>query len=89
MVKHIVVERFGKCLIESDRNNVITVLSDADIQLAIEGIMPDTVGTTGQGISTCHRLVCKNLLHLIEIFFHGDRLILKLKFLFACIEVSS
>ena len=57
MVKHIVVDRFGKCLLESDRNNAINVLSDADIRLAIEAIVRDTVGTTDQGLSTCHRLV--------------------------------
>ena len=45
MVKHIVVERFGKCLLESDRNNAITVLSDADIQIAVEAIVRDTIGT--------------------------------------------
>ena len=77
-------------MLKSDRNNAITVLSDADIQLAVEAIVRDTIGTADEGLSTYHRLVCKNLLHLIEIFFfHGDRLILKLKFLFACIEVSS
>ena len=57
MVKNIVVERFGKCLLESDRNNAITVPSDADIQLAVEALMRDTVGTANQGLSTCHRLV--------------------------------
>lgn len=81
-------ERFGECLLELTGNDAITVMDDSNISLAIEVVLLDATGTTGESPTTCHRLVLKNILYLTEIFY-GDRLFLNLNFLFVCSEASS
>ncbi|XP_041005395.1 aldehyde dehydrogenase family 7 member A1 [Juglans microcarpa x Juglans regia] len=56
MVQQIVIERFGKCLLELSGNNAIIVMDDADIKLAVRSILFAAVGTAGQRCTTCRRL---------------------------------
>src|SRR5262245_11735990 len=51
-----VAQRFGRSLLELGGNNAITVLADADLDLAVRGIVFGAVGTAGQRCTTTRRL---------------------------------
>jgi aldehyde dehydrogenase (NAD+) len=51
-----VAERFGKSILELGGNNAITVLDDADLDLAVRAITFGAVGTAGQRCTTTRRL---------------------------------
>eukprot|EP00049_Salpingoeca_infusionum_P012027 m.213455 g.213455 ORF g.213455 m.213455 type:complete len:530 (-) comp15083_c2_seq12:158-1747(-) len=50
-------ERFGKCLLELGGNNAITIMDDADLDMAIRSVLFASVGTAGQRCTTCRRLL--------------------------------
>jgi aldehyde dehydrogenase (NAD+) len=52
-----VAQRFGRSLLELGGNNAITVLADADLGLAVRGIVFGAVGTAGQRCTTTRRLL--------------------------------
>jgi aldehyde dehydrogenase (NAD+) len=52
----IVAERLGRCLLELGGNNAIIVEQDADLDLALRGILFGAVGTAGQRCTTTRRL---------------------------------
>jgi aldehyde dehydrogenase (NAD+) len=51
-----VAGRLGRSLLELGGNNAITVLADADLELAVRGIAFGAVGTAGQRCTTTRRL---------------------------------
>ncbi|MGE3172640.1 MAG: aldehyde dehydrogenase family protein [Planctomycetota bacterium] len=52
-----VAQRFGRSLLELGGNNAITVLADADLDLAVRGTVFGAVGTAGQRCTTTRRLL--------------------------------
>ncbi|MDA1232212.1 MAG: aldehyde dehydrogenase family protein, partial [Planctomycetota bacterium] len=56
-VAEVVGHRMGKTLLELGGNNAIIVEADADIELAIRGILFGAVGTAGQRCTTTRRLL--------------------------------
>jgi aldehyde dehydrogenase (NAD+) len=52
-----VAQRFGRTLLELGGNNAIVVLDDADLGLAVRGIVFGAVGTAGQRCTTTRRLL--------------------------------
>jgi aldehyde dehydrogenase (NAD+) len=52
-----VAQRFGRTLLELGGNNAIVVLDDADLDLAVRGIVFGAVGTAGQRCTTTRRLL--------------------------------
>jgi aldehyde dehydrogenase (NAD+) len=52
-----VAQRFGRSLLELGGNNAIVVLDDADLNLAVRGIVFGAVGTAGQRCTTTRRLL--------------------------------
>jgi aldehyde dehydrogenase (NAD+) len=52
-----VAQRFGRSLLELGGNNAIVVLADADLDLAVRGIVFGAVGTAGQRCTTTRRLL--------------------------------
>ena len=52
-----VAARMGKSLLELGGNNAIIVLDDADIELALRGVLFGSVGTAGQRCTTTRRLL--------------------------------
>jgi aldehyde dehydrogenase (NAD+) len=52
-----VAKRFGRSLLELGGNNAILVLEDADLDLAVRGIVFGAVGTAGQRCTTTRRLL--------------------------------
>jgi aldehyde dehydrogenase (NAD+) len=60
MGKHIaevVAPRFGRTILELGGNNAITVLDDADLDLAVRAVTFAAVGTAGQRCTTLRRLI--------------------------------
>jgi aldehyde dehydrogenase (NAD+) len=55
-VNQVVAGRLGRCLLELGGNNGIIVAPDADLELALRGIVFGAVGTTGQRCTTTRRL---------------------------------
>ena len=53
-----VAGRLGKCLLELGGNNAIVLMPDADMDLALRGIVFGAVGTAGQRCTTTRRLLC-------------------------------
>ncbi len=51
-----VARRFGRTLLELGGNNAIVVLDDADLELALRGILFGAVGTAGQRCTTTRRV---------------------------------
>ncbi|KXS12040.1 Aldedh-domain-containing protein [Gonapodya prolifera JEL478] len=49
-------ERFGRVLLELGGNNACIVMDDANIELAVRGILFSAVGTSGQRCTTTRRL---------------------------------
>ena len=52
-----VAQRFGRSLLELGGNNAIVVMDDADLSLAVRGIVFGAVGTAGQRCTTTRRLL--------------------------------
>ena len=52
-----VAQRFGRSLLELGGNNAIIVMDDADLSLAVRGIVFGAVGTAGQRCTTTRRLL--------------------------------
>ncbi len=52
-----VAQRFGRTLLELGGNNAIVVMDDADLNLAVRGIVFGAVGTAGQRCTTTRRLL--------------------------------
>lgn len=51
-----VAERFGRSILELGGNNAIILMDDADLDMAIPGIVFGSVGTAGQRCTTTRRL---------------------------------
>jgi aldehyde dehydrogenase (NAD+) len=56
-VGKVVAERLGRSLLELGGNNAIIVMPDADLDLAVRGIVFGAVGTAGQRCTTTRRLL--------------------------------
>lgn len=56
IVNQKVAKRFGRSILELGGNNAITVLEDADIEMALRGVVFGAVGTAGQRCTSCRRL---------------------------------
>jgi aldehyde dehydrogenase (NAD+) len=52
-----VAERFGKCILELGGNNAIIITPDADLSLALTGVVFGAVGTCGQRCTSTRRLI--------------------------------
>lgn len=59
----VVQERFGRSLLELGGNNAIIVMEDADLDLAIRGVLFAAVGTCGQRCTTTRRLFLHEKIH--------------------------
>ena len=57
-VGEVVGGRLGRCLLELGGNNAIVLMPDADMELAIRGVLFGAVGTAGQRCTTTRRLLC-------------------------------
>jgi aldehyde dehydrogenase (NAD+) len=55
-VGEVVARRMGRCLLELGGNNAIVVTGDADLDLALRGIVFGAVGTAGQRCTTTRRV---------------------------------
>ncbi len=53
-----VAARLGRCLLELGGNNAIILMPDADMDLAMRGIVFGAVGTAGQRCTSTRRLLC-------------------------------
>lgn len=53
----IIAKRFGKCLLELGGNNAVIITPNANLKLAIPGIVFSAVGTAGQRCTTTRRLI--------------------------------
>jgi aldehyde dehydrogenase family 7 protein A1 len=51
-----VAERFGKHILELGGNNAITIMDDADVNMAVKGCLFAAVGTCGQRCTSLRRL---------------------------------
>ena len=51
-----VAARFGKALLELGGNNAITILKDANMEMALRSAVFGAVGTCGQRCTTCRRI---------------------------------
>jgi len=58
-----VASRLGRSILELGGNNAITVLDDADLDLALRGILFSAVGTAGQRCTTARRLFLHEKIH--------------------------
>lgn len=56
-VAQTVASRLGRCLLELGGNNAVIILEDADIELAIRGVVFGAVGTAGQRCTSTRRLL--------------------------------
>jgi len=53
----VVAERFGKSILELGGNNALVVMDDANMDLALGGVLFGAVGTAGQRCTTTRRLL--------------------------------
>ncbi len=53
-----VAARLGRCLLELGGNNAITLMPDADMELAMRAVVFGAVGTAGQRCTSTRRLIC-------------------------------
>jgi aldehyde dehydrogenase (NAD+) len=58
-----VAARFGRCLLELGGNNAIIVGPNADLDLALRGIVFGAAGTAGQRCTTTRRLIVHESVH--------------------------
>lgn len=56
-VNEIVSKRMGRTLLELGGNNAVIVMADANLDLALEGVLFGAVGTAGQRCTTVRRLL--------------------------------
>ncbi|MDP7037978.1 MAG: aldehyde dehydrogenase family protein [Myxococcota bacterium] len=56
-VNQVVAKRLGRCLLELGGNNALVVMPDADLDLALNGVLFGAVGTAGQRCTTTRRLL--------------------------------
>ncbi len=66
MGKHVgetVAKRFGKTLLELGGNNALTVMADANQDLALRAVLFGAVGTAGQRCTTTRRLLLQKPIH--------------------------
>ena len=56
-VARVVAERLGRSLLELGGNNAVVVLEDADLDLALRGVLFGALGTAGQRCTTTRRLI--------------------------------
>jgi aldehyde dehydrogenase family 7 protein A1 len=56
LVAQAVAKRLGKCILELGGNNAVTILSDANLDLAIPGVVFAAVGTSGQRCTSSRRV---------------------------------
>ncbi len=59
-VGSVVAERFGKSILELGGNNALVVMKDANLELALGGVLFGAVGTAGQRCTTTRRLLLEN-----------------------------
>ncbi|KCV69262.1 aldehyde dehydrogenase (NAD+) [Fonticula alba] len=59
----VVQERFGRPLLELGGNNAVIVMDDADLDLAVRGVLFASVGTAGQRCTSCRRLLLHEKIH--------------------------
>ena len=62
-VSAVVSQRFGRTLLELGGNNAITVLADADMDLALRAILFGAVGTAGQRCTSTRRLLLEDAIY--------------------------
>ncbi|MCA8924555.1 MAG: aldehyde dehydrogenase family protein [Planctomycetes bacterium] len=53
----VVAQRFGRSLLELGGNNAVTILDDADLDLAVRGALFSAVGTAGQRCTSLRRVL--------------------------------
>ncbi len=53
-----VAGRLGRCLLELGGNNAIILMPDADMDMALRGVVFGSVGTAGQRCTSTRRLLC-------------------------------
>lgn len=56
-VGQVVASRLGRCLLELGGNNAVIVEPDANLDLALKGVLFGAVGTAGQRCTTTRRLI--------------------------------
>ena len=56
-VAEIVGRRLGRCILELGGNNAVTILPDADLDLAVSGVLFGAVGTAGQRCTSVRRVL--------------------------------
>ena len=56
-VASLVAGRFGKSILELGGNNAVIVAEDADLELAVRGVLFGAVGTAGQRCTTTRRVI--------------------------------
>jgi L-aminoadipate-semialdehyde dehydrogenase len=59
-VSSIVAQRMGRSLLELGGNNAAIVLDDADLNIAVPGVVFGAIGTAGQRCTTTRRLLCQS-----------------------------
>jgi aldehyde dehydrogenase (NAD+) len=74
-----VATRLGRSLLELGGNNAVTVLSDADLNLATAGILFGAVGTAGQRCTSIRRIfvheqVCDSLIDRLKLAYSQVRI---------------
>jgi aldehyde dehydrogenase (NAD+) len=79
-VGEVVGGRLGRCLLELGGNNAIVLMPDADMELAIRGVVFGAVGTAGQRCTSTRRLLCHTSV--------ADQVIEKLKAAYATIPIG-
>jgi aldehyde dehydrogenase (NAD+) len=75
-----VANRFGRCLLELGGNNAMIVAPSADLELAARAILFAAAGTAGQRCTSLRRLIVHRSV--------ADRLIARVKTLFAAAKVG-
>ena len=75
-----VAQRFGRLLLELGGNNAMIVAPSADLELAERAILFSAVGTAGQRCTTLRRLIVHESI--------ADRLVARLRALFAAIAIG-
>lgn len=56
-VAQVVGRRLGRCILELGGNNAVTILPDADLDLAVSGVLFGAVGTAGQRCTSVRRVL--------------------------------
>ncbi|MFG0257903.1 MAG: aldehyde dehydrogenase family protein [Phycisphaerales bacterium JB043] len=59
-VGKVVAERMGRSLLELGGNNAAIILNDADLSIAVPGVVFGAIGTAGQRCTSTRRLLCQS-----------------------------